>query len=1263
MSFAASARSSANKIAQVLGATLGVLLLCLPLFSQGSQGAIQGSVFDQSGGVLAGATVTVTDVARGVTRNLTADSAGAYNATSLTPGIYNVRAEAKGFQNVEHSNVQVEVGQTIRVDLTLTPGAQTQTITVTSEAPSINTTDATLGGTVSNAEILALPLNGRNFERLLQLRPGVVTSPGSGAGDASTNGRRTGNDLLLVEGIPLIGPSNGTTTLNSVYRTGDANSLLPIDAIQEFNTQQNPKAEYGWRDGSVVDVGVKSGTNSLHGAAYAFGRDAQAFDAGNPFPAAGDTKPSVAPATVEQFGVVGGGRIIKDKLFWFMGYEGLRTTLTNPFVDTIPVDVSLANVLGNGPAGDTTNSMIDACNGLASNGEGYNPVGTPGGVTALSAQLAGITINPNTGCKVTAGSPAFENLFPFNNTQSVNYSPNLVTTGPLNNGFIKGDYVVSQHHHISGFYFVSKAYQQVQYSTSQLTPMWEGVVPSSVQQWTGNWAWTPNSTWVNEFRSGYGYLHASTASADGNLFPVNPWPNGYGFNSGITPSQKLYGGLPNIVFSGDFNSYLGAGKRTGVRGPEGNFSIIDDVSYLRGKHAFKFGFNFIDIIYDNNAYNYANGQVKFKHLQDFLDGNPRSGNLLVGDPNVVARAHWFGLFAQDDFRVSTRVTLNLGLRWEYEAPPVEHNNYEGTFVPTVNPLKTFAVQQAGPGTSVPNIYNPDWVDFSPRAGLAWDVKGNGKTVVRAGFSLMRNPEIVGEYIGFAPFGANVPSLGINTSGTAVNAHTAEALPLQGPNFNWTIAGPVFPTGGVVNVTSNGVTANYSGVTCLTPSDTVNGNGVVPPPCSTQAVNPNFKQPYSLQWNLDIQRAITNNLTFEIAYVGVHGGNEAAWTDINQPAIGVGWTTPTSTLPASLAGNALPGGVSPAAWCLASAGDSTPYDQCGIVGSKKQNGVATNALGAIETANAPFFSKFPYLSNIVQLGNNDFSNYHAMQITVNERPWHGLAFLVGYTFSHALDVVSADSTSQQLLPIDSHNVRGTYGSSDFDVRNRFTFSPTYAIPGRKSPGQMLQGWTVSGILLLEGGQPWFPVDGTNDLLGTGEINNSIDAGMQTWNYTGPASAFTSNQNSIPLLTGSAATTACLTAATAPYANGSQLQQLAVAALNSMGCYVRGGGILTPPAFGTIGDASRNMFRGSPYYNVDMSIGKEWKFKERYSAQFRAEFFNLFNRADFGLPGASGLDPSANSQFSCSCATPDVQGNNPVLGSGGPRHIQFGLKLLF
>lgn len=337
----------------VLTAALCALLLCVPAFSQSGAGTIQGTVFDQTGAAIAGATVTVIDTARGITRPITADSAGAYVALDLTPGSYTVRGAFKGFQTVEHANVVVEVGTNVRVDLTLQPGAQTQTVTVTSEAPSVDTTDATLGGTVENSVMTALPLNGRNFQRLLELRPGVVTSIGGGSGTASTNGLRTGDDLQLVDGIAAFAASTGNSVLNSSYRAGDSTSLLPIDAIQEFNTEQNPKAEYGWKAGSIVNVGIKSGTNSLHGTAYAFGRDT-GLDASNPFLSGLRT-----PLELEQYGATGGGRIIKNKLFWFAGYEGLHWESGLTSFGAVPEDVFNPK--------DSSNkaSIINACNFLS----------------------------------------------------------------------------------------------------------------------------------------------------------------------------------------------------------------------------------------------------------------------------------------------------------------------------------------------------------------------------------------------------------------------------------------------------------------------------------------------------------------------------------------------------------------------------------------------------------------------------------------------------------------------------------------------------------------------------------------------------------------------------------------------------------------------------------------------------------------------------------------------------------------------------------
>ena len=250
-----------------------VLLLCVPAFSQGNLGRIMGTVTDQSGGVVAGATVTVIDTARGVTRTLTTDDAGEYNAPNLTPGNFTVRAEAKGFKKLERQNVDVGVGKEVRVDLTLQPGEQEQTVTVTESVPLVETTNATLGGTLDNADIVDMPLNGRNYQNLLGLRPGVMVQPGGGPWTQSTNGVRPDESAWMVDGVINANFFDARPILGMPSPITDGATILPIDAIQEFNTMENPKAESGWKPGAVVNVGIKSGTNQLHGSAYAFGRD------------------------------------------------------------------------------------------------------------------------------------------------------------------------------------------------------------------------------------------------------------------------------------------------------------------------------------------------------------------------------------------------------------------------------------------------------------------------------------------------------------------------------------------------------------------------------------------------------------------------------------------------------------------------------------------------------------------------------------------------------------------------------------------------------------------------------------------------------------------------------------------------------------------------------------------------------------------------------------------------------------------------------
>src|ERR1700688_3170732 len=317
--------------------SLGLLLIAPSLFSQGNQGRITGTIADQSGGAMSGATVTVLDVARGVSRTLTTDDSGEYNAPNLTPGQYSVRVEAKGFKTETRQNIAVEVGKELRVDLSMQPGDVSQTITITEAAPLVETTNATLGGTLSNQTINDLPLNGRNYINLLTLRPGMTVYPGGGSAARSANGTRPEDIGYLLDGVREDDPYTGSSVLNAVIPAGDASTSLPIDAIQEFNTEQNPKAEFGWKPGAIVNAGIKSGSNAIHGTAFAFGRDT-ALDARNFF-----NPPPLPKAAIglEQFGASLGGAIKKDKLFYFVNYEGQRYSVADSLFATPPATVAL----------------------------------------------------------------------------------------------------------------------------------------------------------------------------------------------------------------------------------------------------------------------------------------------------------------------------------------------------------------------------------------------------------------------------------------------------------------------------------------------------------------------------------------------------------------------------------------------------------------------------------------------------------------------------------------------------------------------------------------------------------------------------------------------------------------------------------------------------------------------------------------------------------------------------------------------------------
>jgi hypothetical protein len=1221
VTFRVSLRSVAKSALYALATAASMFVLCLPMLSQGSQGNIRGGVFDQSGGAIVDAMVTVTDVARGVARTLTTDGAGQYVATNLNPGTYTVRAEVKGFKAEDHSGVLVEVGQDIRVDLTLQPGEQTQTVTVTGEVPAIDTTSSTLGGTVSNQSINALPLNGRNFFRLLELRPGVVTQPGASTASSSTNGRRLGADVLLVEGITQFDLATSNNLINGAGKGagGDASNMLPLDAVQEFNTQQNAPAEYGWRDGSVINVGVKSGTNSIHGSAYAFGRDGAATDAANFF------TQTVTPATLEQFGATAGGRIIKNKLFWFAAFEGLRINVGSVNSATIPSDVSLG--------GNPNLSMLDACNALASANAGaatgpYNAIGTAGpngAVNPLSARLAGITIDPAKGCTVSPASSTVENVFPFNPTTSTVIFPGNPSITPLNNGLAKIDWNVNDHNHLSAFYYDSES---TSLSGGSIQPYWVTTGISKTREYVGSWTWTPNSTWVNDFRAGWAGALGDSEAGDKNSLPANPWPNGYSMNTGVT--NPAFGGFPNITFLSGLTN-LGVGGRTGARGPQGQFNLRDAVSYLRGSHAFKFGFEYIWVKFNDSSTQSTWGNIAFADLSSFLQGVPANGSIITGNPFDFWRERWYSGFVEDTWRVTSRITLTPGVRYEYVGPPHSIYNFIGTFDPSV----PGGVTQVGPGLPHSELYSAEKFTFLPRLGFAWDIRGNGRTVLRAGVGDLASVPAITAIALSTPFGATLfdasGNIVVNRIGTDASKNFPNNLSFTGPQLQagWNTTGPVFPA------------ASSIGPSCT-----------VAVKCSTGALDPNFKRAKSLQWNLDIQRAITNRLTLDVAYVGNHGYDETHTVDLNAVPVGTGYT------PAVIAA------------CVASVGGTTA----------STNACKVNSAAIV--AARPYNTQFPYYDYIERATSGFISNYNALQVTADLRATHGLSFLAAYTYSHALDEWTKSSANTSPL-VDPTSRDLQYASSDQDIRHRFRFSPTWLLPGKKSPGQMLEGWSVSATVALQDGFPWDSRDvSKNDWVGTGENLNAYapspnNGVLQFWNYSGPTSAFKSSFTPIPCygkLGGcapvpTAASTAaaqadwaaCQTAAQAPYAGNATQQALALRSLANNGCYIQGGGILTPPAYGTNGNAGRNSFRGPGFDNVDMSVAKNWHFGERFGAQFRAEFFNLFNRPTFALPSVSGVTGGITGGFGYAKNTADS--SNAVLGSGGPRHIQFGLKLTF
>ncbi len=1128
-------------------ACLGVLLFCRGVAeAQSAEGRILGSVTDASGASVVGAKVQITNVDTSISRNLESNDAGEFVAPNLQAGLYMVTVQATGFKKTQRTGIRLEVGKDARIDFTLQPGDVQQTVQVTEDVPLVETSNDSLGGSFANKSINDLPLNGRDYQNLVTLRPGVQRGPGGGFLSISSNGNRPEDNNFIFDGADNNDPYYGVQMINTEGVQGTPGSILPIDAIQEFNTVENPPAEYGWKPGAIINLGIKSGTNNLHGTVYGFERN-NWFDARNFFNPAIDANGAPSPQKAvrqHQYGASLGGPIIKNKTFIFGAYEAVRALVANSNLIPTPATGTLG--------GDPANSIPDALTDLMAQPGAGAPTFTCAGVGVNDNVLNPLSANL-IGCGAFTGNGPYPGLFPVNNTTSTNLATGFPNQNRGDNVVVKVDHHFNEHHMIAGRYFLGDSLQQEQ-DIPVRQAAWRSQSKIRVQVFGANYNWIVSPNFVNELKFGYNRFWQTILTVDNAKDPLAT----YGINSGVSAPNL---GMPTIIITGFGSSSaptLGGNKGWPLETiPDQTYVFSDSMSYTMGRHALRFGTESRRGSSDNIRDREGKGLASFGSLEDFLSGVPSSGQIFVGNSERHVSMVSFGAFFQDDWRVSQHLTVNAGLRWDFSGALKESHNLLGNFDPT-----KLVLQQVGVNIGSP--YNVGYRNFGPRLGIAWDPHGNAKTVVRAGGSIIYEIPHFAAFIGQNGV-ENGSTTGINviptaTPGAAITGGTiVAASPSVLPNWN-TGSTPVFPQ-----------TASCS------PSS----------PCDILGVARNLRTPYAISWNLNIQQALTSSLSLQVGYVGNRGVQLYSVRDINQ-------LDPTS--------------------------------------------VAEAACGNCEdNAHRPFAANFPYLRYINFMENNYTSIYHGLQVSLTQRTWHGFNYVLGYTWSHSIDDASLNRAPQ---PQNSFRPDLERGNSDLDVRNRFTLSTTYDIPGRKGFGQLMEGWTVNSIIVVQGGLPWTAFDFGNDASKTGEFADRWDLkpGVKisdipgfTLNALYPISSFFANPAD-------------------PVDSPGNCHPL-----GSTNCF----------GFGNMG---RNIFRGPNFRDWDFSLVKNIRLGERVNAQLRGEFFNVLNHPNLGIPGsllvnAFNNDLSSPGSFGQVPGTPDTVAANPVIGTGGSRNIQLGLKFRF
>lgn len=1086
-------------------ASLGVifaLTLAMPRLSLGQavRATLVGRVTDQSGAVAPGAKVTLTNAATNETHSLFVTGNGEFVFPQLPPGGYTLVTEHEGFRKDVRTGIVLEVGQEARIDVALEVGALTEQVQVEAAAPLVASENAALGNVVDQKKVVELPLNGRGYLQLALLQPGVF-APAQGSTIGFRGGFNVAGSTEVSTQYILDGVGNNDEASNQPLHT-------PIlDAVQEFRVLTGTySAEYGRQSGGQVIVTTKSGTNGFHGAAWDFYRNS-VLDARNFF------APKKLSLIRDQYGAALGGRIRRDRTFFFVAWEnqnrgnGVSSLALVPPVafrngDFSALSTSLKNPFANFQP--FTGNQIPR--------QLWSPQGA--GLLALYPvpNLASAQNNILSSSKGHYDSDAFSNRI---------------------------DHRFNDHDQLYGVYGFMDSHEFYPLSnplcSARAVPGWGCNEMQRTQQATAGWTHIFSPNLVNEARVGYARFGFYRLQEDDTVDVINRLQIGGLPDAGVTPFNN---GAPQIALTG----YVTIGGPTNL--PQGrhdnNYNYVDNISWTKGSHTLKWGVDYLRILFNSFFTNTGRGAFTFQDnvftgnaVADLLLGLPRTASRDPGAPFHNAIANVLGVYFQDDWKATPKLTINYGVRWELDLPLTERVNKIASFDPSTNTLKDaqgyrWHVDSTGQLVSVPDarlgprMWDTDWNNFGPRLGIAWRPFGGTKTVIRSGFGTFYNHQIVGN--GITPLNRNSPYRNSTTAGP----FSASTVPL--PNL------------------ANAFAANP------TP---------VPP-----GIQKDFQEAYTNEWSFGVQRELATNLLVEASYVGNESHQLPVAWNINQ---------------------ALPG--------PGSVNSRRPYLGWGSITGG-------------------------FISSI---GN---ANFNSLQMRLERRFGRGLSFLVSYTWSKSIDEGANTSTSANNsggFAQDARDVRAERGLSDFNVPHRLVASYVYDLPFRSGANRVanavIRGWQLTGILTAQKGQPFTVYDGTDQSNTAG--NNDRPNVIGDWRVANAGVGAWFNACTI-------------------LANG-----------NRLNCQPGQSPAWQIQPAGTFGNAGRNILSSPGLVNFDLGLYRQFQLTEKVGAQFRSEFFNLPNRANFFLPNAT-VTSSAFGTLTQAADQPNT---------GAQRQIQFALKIVF